>query len=190
MSELFRDFLERKFNEVIDAINQNIDSLINGSITRVNTFVSTLRANGFYGCTQLESIEIPNVTTLPPSIFYNCSSLQKVDFPSVTLLAGSSHFYNCTSLSEVILYGVNQIGNSSFTGCSSLGVVVLKKSTLIPTNSNSFNNTPFYTGGTGGKLYVPQSLISAYQSDSNWATILGYNANNQILAIEGSPYDN
>ena len=51
--------------------------------------------------------------------------------------------------------------------------------TLITNDSN----------GSGGTLYVPQALISTYQSATNWSTILGY-ANNQILPIEGSIYEN
>lgn len=43
--------------------------------------------------------------------------------------------------------------------------------------------------GGGGKLYVPQALISAYQQHTKWATLLNNNPNNQILAIEGSIYE-
>ena len=56
-------------------------------------------------------------------------------------------------------------------------------------NVNCFNLTPFASNGAGGTLYVPSSLISSYQSASNWSTILGY-ANNSIVAIEGSQYEN
>ena len=54
--------------------------------------------------------------------------------------------------------------------------------------SISFSNTPFDNGGTGGALYVPAALISAYQGAANWSTILGY-PNNRILPIEGSAYE-
>ena len=37
-------------------------------------------------------------------------------------------------------------------------------------------------------LYVPNDLISSYQSASNWSTILGY-ANNQIKSIESTHTD-
>ena len=57
-------------------------------------------------------------------------------------------------------------------------------------NVSAFTGTPFASGGTGGTLYVPQDLISSYQADTKWSTVLGYNANNQIKAIEGSPYEN
>lgn len=53
----------------------------------------------------------------------------------------------------------------------------------------SANSTQFASNGTGGTLYVPQALISSYQSATNWSTILGY-ANNSIQAIEGSQYEN
>ena len=55
--------------------------------------------------------------------------------------------------------------------------------------ANCFDNTPFASNGTGGTLYVPSSLVSTYQSATNWSVILGY-TNNSIQAIEGSQYEN
>ena len=80
-------------------------------------------------------------------------------------------------------------GGQVFTGCSVLKTLILRPASLVSLgNINNFNSTPFASGGTGGTLYVPQSLISSYQSATNWSTILGY-ANNQILPIEGSIYE-
>jgi len=74
---------------------------------------------------------------------------------------------------------------------SKLSTLILRQETKVAglSNINSFGYTPFASDGSGGTLYVPSALISSYQSATNWSTILGY-ANNQILPIEGSQYEN
>ena len=74
---------------------------------------------------------------------------------------------------------------------ANLATLIIRNANVVPTlgNISWFNNTPFASGKSGGTLYVPSALISSYQSASNWNTILGY-ANNQILPIEGSVYEN
>ena len=98
---------------------------------------------------------------------YGCSSLSELDFPKATAINGTYAFGDCSSLNTLIL--------------RANAVVSLS-------NKNTFYNTPFASGGTGGTLYVPQALISSYQSANNWSTILGY-PNNSIQAIEGSIYE-
>ena len=76
-----------------------------------------------------------------------------------------------------------------FNGASNFDTLIIRAST-VPSlgNVNAFGNTKFQSGGTGGTLYVPQSLISSYQGASNWSTLLGY-ANNQIKSIESTHTD-
>jgi hypothetical protein len=81
------------------------------------------------------------------------------------------------------------LGNA-FIGATAFNLLVLGRYDSIVTldNISAFNNTPFASSGAGGTLYVPNALISSYQSATNWSTILGY-TNNQILPIEGSTYE-
>ena len=67
---------------------------------------------------------------------------------------------------------------------------IIRGSSVLPlSNINAFTATNTWkSSGTGGTLYVPNSLISAYQSASNWSTILGY-TNNQIKSIESTHTD-
>ena len=68
-------------------------------------------------------------------------------------------------------------------------VVLRKASGNMPLgNINWFSSTPFASGGTGGTIYVPSARLSAYQSATNWSTIIGY-ANNQIKTIESTHTD-
>jgi len=104
-------------------------------------------------------------------------------------------FESCTNLAWVDVSktlgqtGYNGINTATFIYCSALNTIILRGSGISTlSNANAFLNTPFASGGTGGTLYVPQALISSYQSATNWSTILGY-TNNQILPIEGSIYE-
>ena len=83
------------------------------------------------------------------------------------------------------------MGSSLCVNCTRLATVIIRRTGgVVPLQgTNTFDGTPFASGGSGGTLYVPQALISSYQADANWSTILGY-ANNQIKAIEGSIYEN
>ena len=148
--------------------NNEIDSLINGTITSINSAVTTLKINAFNACVNLVDVNLPNITSIPVNAFAACSSLPMLDFEQ----------------------NIISFGNSCFNGCSALNTIVLRGDTVTGiVSTNVFNNTPFASDGNGGILYVPQALIASYQAHPVWSTILGY-PNNQILAIEGSPYEN
>jgi hypothetical protein len=100
---------------------------------------------------------------------------------------------DCANLKGVDL-GLNQTTASGFQAdvfknCTSLTDVVIRTPAVWALNNVAvFANTPFASGGSGGTIYVPNSMISSYQSASNWSTLLGY-ANVQIKKIEGTTYE-
>ena len=152
--------------------------------------VTSIDNNTFQGCTSLTDVDFTNATSIGGSAFNNCTSLTDVDFPNVTSMSSYAFSY-CTSLTKADFSKVTRLNESTFYGCTSLDTLILRKSgaIVILSNTNAFNNTPFASGGTGGTLYVPQALISVYQSAAgSWSTILGY-PNNQIKPIEGSIYE-
>ena len=168
MSELFRDFLDRKFNEVIDSINQTIDSIVNGSATSIYSRALRIKTGTFQDMPYLTNVDFPIATYIGSDVFRGDTALTILDFPKVSTL-----------------------GTSTFQGCSNLETLILRSNTrCVIYNTNTFAGTKFSGSGTGGKLYVPQALISQYQANAVWSAVLALNANNQILAIEGSPYEN
>ena len=170
--------------------NDDFEKLLVGSITKINSFVDRLRGSAFANCVDLTDVNLPNVTEMGSTIFGYCTSLEKVYLPNVTL-TGSNLFINCTSLKEVIFNNINVIPTGSFLGCTSFDTLVLRNNTMVTSvGTQPFTNTQFWSTGNGGKLYVPQALISTYQNNTTWSNVLALNANNQILAIEGSPYEN
>lgn len=79
---------------------------------------------------------------------------------------------------------------NTFYGDSKIADIIIRGDDVLPlSNINAFSNaTPFRSGGSGGTLWVKESLISSYQAASNWSTILGY-TNNQIKSIESTHND-
>lgn len=160
------------------------------SLTDINVpNVISIGDRAFSSCSALAEINLPKATSIGKYAFQYCSSLTGINAPNVTSI-GEYAFSSCSALAEVIFPKVGFIGASAFQASSKLKKLVLKKNDGVATLSNitAFTSTPFYSNGTGGTLYVPQALISSYQSASNWSKILSY-PNNQILPIEGSPYE-
>ncbi len=141
-------------------------------------------------CPNLTTVELPNLRHLGESAFQNDTSLANIALPSI-LRAPNRCFQNCTSLVSVDLGNPDRTNQNTFNGCTSLTNLIIRRTSSVCalTNINVFNNTPFASGGTGGTVYVPQALISSYQTASNWSTILGYSTNS-IQTIEGSQYEN
>lgn len=165
-------------------------SLASVSMPNVNGHIGV---GSFQGCSALETVNIPNGLLDRVNIFNGCSSLREAVF-SKTPSVANSVFLNCTSLAKADLGSsdittAGTIAAKAFSECRSLNVLILRKGVAYGLeNINAFANTPFASSGTGGTLYVPNSLISSYQAITNWATILGY-SNNSIQAIEGSIYE-
>lgn len=97
--------------------------------------------SGFYGCTSLRSIDIPDsVVYIGKLSFQNCSSLQSVILPENLRDIFMFTFAGCASLKEIeIPNGVEVISNSVFMDCTSLEHVGLgSKVTMV--GSYSFKN--------------------------------------------------
>ena len=161
------------------------------NITSVNiTNATTIRGYSFKLCTGLVTLSMPNVISFASAQqFISCENLKNVYAPSLSVLGGNA-FQNCTSLEIIDLPAATRLNFSRvFYGCSKLQTVILRNTSVVPVNNDCFTNTPF-TGynGLSGTVYVPQSLISSYQTASNWSTLYsgGYCT---FAAIEGSIYE-
>lgn len=168
--------------------------------------------DAFNGCSNLVSVDVRNVTIFKTKrAFLGCSSLTTFVGGLTKLQSFSDQSFKntrvpifvlpvCTSLGLEAFagntalttcdFGTINIGSSRvFSGDTSLAILIIRKNSVSTLNNiNSFADTPFADGGTGGTIYVPSSLISSYQSASNWSTILGY-TNNQIKSIESTHTD-
>lgn len=104
--------------------------------------------------------------------------------------SSSYPFSECPRL-KIVDCKLSGLSAQAFVSSNVFDTLIIRKTDgvcALP-NINAFNNTPFASGKTGGTLYVPSALVSQYTQATNWSTILRY-ANNQILPIEGSVYEN
>ena len=159
----------------------------------VPNFAGSFGKNYLYNCPNLVSVSAPKCSSLQEGSIRNCNSIIYIVFPKVTWVG--NYGITGTSLTGVDLGGTptstQGIGTYAFSGSTSLNTLVLRANTvwkLSSSPSNAFGNTPFASGKAGGTLYVPNDQISAYQSATNWSTLLGY-TNNQIKSIESTHTD-
>lgn len=179
-----------KLTDTVNTYRFNNMKLITGLEFEAGTDKSVAN-NGFSDCTGLKKVFCKgNPIWLGTWAFGGCTSLEYV--VNVFTLQQSS-LSGCTSLMAVDVgtYGSSgSIAASVFNNDSAMATLVIRRTNSVVSlaNINAFNGTPFASGKAGGTLYVPNSLISSYQSASNWSTILGY-TNNQIKSIESTHTD-
>lgn len=112
------------------------------------------------------------VTSIGKYAFYDCTSLTTASFPKVTSI-GRYAFYDCNSLTTANFPVATSIGSSAFGYCYKLKSLYLTGSSLCNlSNSNAFYSTPIggysKSAGTYGSIYVPASLLTSYQTATNW----------------------
>ena len=116
-----------------DAFNVSISSHTFSNGTGIITFsgeIITIGNRGFYNCTNLSSIEVPNsVTTIGKEVFSGCSGLTSVTIPNSVTTIGDEAFYFCSGLTSIAIpNSVTTIGEKAFDGCSGLTSITIPNS--------------------------------------------------------------
>ena len=174
---------------------ENIKSIPNGAfretaLKSVNLPVcTTIGSSAFYGCSSLQSVELPVCVSIDDQDTYDnggafkyCTSLTNLNLPQCTTV-GSSAFYGCCSLQSVDLPKVESINSNAFWG-SGITKVSLPE-TLKSMGYNCFDKVKEYTfNGTHPAVFykdsgsafscasyiirVPESAIDAYKTADVW----------------------
>ena len=156
------------------------------------TSVTEIKGEAFRYCSSLASISFPNVTKFSGgnNEFGGCTALTQAMFPKLS--EWSSCFYafaDCTNLAVCDLGSIASMNNNTFNGCTSLRTLILRKTGSICT-ANWWNAAVFgglYNNPTQSTIYVPQALISTYQTATNWSS--AYASGVTFKKIEGSIYE-
>lgn len=143
-------------------------------------------SSAFDSCS-LTNINLPNAEKIESYAFRGCKKLTEVNVPKVTVLNDMT-FYLCP-FTSIDLPKVSKMNGRCFSACANLNLLVLRSETLCALGgTNVFEDTPFAAGKAGGTVYVPQALIAAYQTATNWSTLYAAGTCN-FVAIEGSEYE-
>ena len=145
---------------------------------------TTIGSNAFTYCFSLISASFPVCTNINTWAFYSCKSLTYANFPNCTTI-GSCAFSICSNLTSVNFPKCTTIGSSAFRNCCNLSQFYLTGSSVCKlSNSNAFSSTPYagYSASFSGTpyIYVPQSLLTSYQTATNWTYFSSY-----FSAVEG-----
>ena len=94
------------------------------------TSLKEIGAETFKGCSELNSIIIPNgVIRIGDGAFSGCYNLSSINIPDGVTSIGESTFYGCGSLDSIVLpESLTSIGGGAFRGCSSLSSIELPES--------------------------------------------------------------
>lgn len=147
------------------------------------------------GCSNLIDIFIPNASLATKSLSNNANLEIAVvgSFGKNTYQA----FWKCSKLSVVDICLTSDKIDNVFQTCPLLNNIIIRQDSIIELyNITAFDGTPFASGGSGGTIYIPESLYNHlndgtsfdYKSASNWATIDGYGTITWAK-IEGSYYE-
>jgi hypothetical protein len=139
---------------------------------------ATIGSSAFNQCDNLTIVSFPVCTSISMYAFELCSNLTTVSFPACTTIGGSA-FGLCSKLTTVSFPACTTIGISAFIRCYRLQSLYLVNSSVCKlSHSNAFSYTPYagyksYFSGTP-YIYVPASLVSAYQTATNWTYYSSY----------------
>lgn len=172
------------------SVSSNEDAILDGSLSGAytNSNVTYLKI-GALQKTQITSASFPNVTNTGQNVFKECTSMTSVSMAKLATVQ-AYEFQDCTALTSVDLSLCTSIVAAGFSGCKKLQTVILRSSSVVSLgNVNAFQNTPLRGyDGLSGVVYVPSSLISSYQTASNWSSIYA-EGHLTFSAIEGSIYE-
>lgn len=90
-----------------------LDSVIDGSITSIESDVTNIRAQSFSNCTNLESCNLRNVTALSSNAFSGCSSLVSINAPNAISI-NEKAFASCSNLRTIDFENVMVINQYAF----------------------------------------------------------------------------
>lgn len=153
--------------------------LVDGTITGYAGNELEIRNSAFTMCTNLLTVDFPNVETIGMNAFSGCAVLASVNFPSVQTI-GTQAFYLCLNLSSVELPRARSIQMYAFRSSNLKSLILSGENVCTLENKDAFSGTPISSGT--GYIYVPARLQNDYMYGTNWSSF-----GDRIRAIEDYP---
>lgn len=157
-----RNLSEISFNNALTILGSfafyrtGLSSAIIPNVARVEDFA-------FYECASLETVSLNQASMIGSSAFERCYNLLSISAPNVAVIHSTAFRY-CSSLSVVSLPNIRNISWGAFMGCSNLSALILPGDSIPALSKSALSSTH-----SSLKIYVPNSMISFYQSGTNWS---------------------
>ena len=146
----------------------------------------------FYGCTLLQSVEIPySVTSIGNSAFIACKGLTSLTIPYSVTSIGEYAFSRCTGLTSLTIpNSVKSIGKYAFSGCTGLTSLTIgnsftsigdhafedcsniKSMTVLTKTPQTIYSSTFSNVNKDIPVYVHD--VSSYHAASYWRDFTNY----------------
>ena len=153
--------------------------------------IVTIGSNAFYGCTSLTNVNFSKtLTSIGNSAFNGCTSLTNVNFPSSLTVIGDSAFINCTSLTDITLpSSIITINTSAFDGCTSLEIEDLSLPNLETIGINTFNGVKITKISNFGKLTSLPNININQNIFGDKTTLISVNLPSTLTSIGSSVFN-
>ena len=144
-----------------------------------NKFIA-INESLFWGCTSLESIEIPDsVVRIEDFAFYQCSHLKKIILPKNLVKIGNAAFNKCVSLQELQLPSSLKYCGDAFKDCSSLAGLSFPSSCLtIPGEFDGCNSMEYINVESGNPNYYSVDGVLYQKNNELFGDYLVYYPSN------------
>ena len=160
--------------------------------------LARIEGSSFFGCSHLVNTDFSSATFADGYAFRGCTSLVSLNFPKMQNFTGAQIIRDDSSLLSVDFgEDLTSIGSAALQDASHLATLVIRANS-IPTlgGASAISGTPFASGGTGGTIYIPETLYNHlgdgtaddYKAATNWSVIDAYGTITWAK-IEGSQYE-
>lgn len=136
------------------------------------TSITKINAYAFCGCTNIQSVNIPDsVTEIGDYAFCNCSDMTTVGSIENVKTLGNSAFEGCTFLRNITLNKVTAFGSNLFDGCTSLCLTITNPNMDLSKQNFKPSRLISYANSTTRDYYIKN-----YTNDvngNNWRSLDG-----------------
>ena len=144
----------------------SIKYYIPSGLVKVNITGNSLNYGAFSNCVMINEITIKNVTNIGSYAFSGCSNLNSIVIPNGITTISNNAFAGCSSLLSITVpSSISSIGDNAFSNCTDLATVFLNGTTPPVLGTGAFTNN-----GSGRRFYVPSLQLSSYKSATGWVS--------------------
>lgn len=157
-----------------------LNSLIDRSISVVESDVMVVGSYSFGICSYLSKASFPNAIQLMSGAFVSCESLRELYIPKVEVLHDFA-LSGCGSLTKLDFENLTQINSQALSYTVKLTTLIIRTPSVCKLNADDVFEYSAITGGEG-YIYVPREVADLYKMDMSWSPYAEY-----IRAIEEYP---